>query len=300
MRTIYLTKGLPGSGKSTWAKGFVFTHEGSVKRVSKDDLRSMLDSSKWTGSNEKFILRLRDHIVKETLRSGKHIIVDDTNLHSKHEKRMKAIIDELKEEGITCQLKIKDFTDVSIEACIERDLIRPNSVGEKVIKRMYCEFLKQDNEERKQVRAKDPSLPNCIIVDIDGTLANRTTRSPFEWDKVGEDTVKEDIARIVQRYKNLSDYENEDLQVFIFSGREDVCFDVTAEWLRDNHIPFDTLVLRKAGDHRKDSIVKREMFEKHIEDKYNVLFVLDDRKQVVDMWRNELNLTCLQVEDNNF
>ena len=57
---------------------------------------------------------------------------------------------------------------------------------------------------------------------------------------------------------------------------------------------YKKLVMRKTGDYRKDSIVKREMFEEHIEGKYNVLFVLDDRNQVVDMWRKELGLTCLQ------
>lgn len=57
--------------------------------------------------------------------------------------------------------------------------------------------------------------------------------------------------------------------------------------------------MRKSGDMRKDSIVKREMFDEHIRGRYNVNFVLDDRNQVVELWRS-MGLTCLQVADGDF
>jgi hypothetical protein len=57
--------------------------------------------------------------------------------------------------------------------------------------------------------------------------------------------------------------------------------------------------MRKEGDVRKDAIVKGEIYEKNINGKYNVLFVLDDRNQMVEMWRG-LGLTCLQVADGDF
>jgi len=57
--------------------------------------------------------------------------------------------------------------------------------------------------------------------------------------------------------------------------------------------------MRKTGDSRKDSIVKREIFEEHIKGKYRIQFVLDDRNQVVEMWR-QLGLTCLQVAEGDF
>jgi hypothetical protein len=43
-------------------------------------------------------------------------------------------------------------------------------------------------------------LPLALIVDIDGTLAIRGDRSPFEWAQVGIDTVNEPVARVVRRY----------------------------------------------------------------------------------------------------
>ena len=62
---------------------------------------------------------------------------------------------------------------------------------------------------------------------------------------------------------------------------------------------FDDLYMRLPNDLRKDSIVKQEIYEMCIKDKYNVLFVLDDRDQVVNMWR-EQGLKCLQVAEGNF
>ena len=57
--------------------------------------------------------------------------------------------------------------------------------------------------------------------------------------------------------------------------------------------------MRPAGDRRRDSIVKAELFDRKVRDEYRVLVVLDDRKQVVDMWRS-LGLTCLQVAEGDF
>jgi len=43
--------------------------------------------------------------------------------------------------------------------------------------------------------------------------------------------------------------------------------------------------MRAAGDMRKDLIVKRELFDRHIRDRYRIAFVLDDRDQVVQITR---------------
>jgi hypothetical protein len=59
------------------------------------------------------------------------------------------------------------------------------------------------------------------------------------------------------------------------------------------------LFMRKSGDYRKDSVVKKEIYERHIKEDFNVEFVLDDRDQVVKMWR-EQGLVCLQVAEGNF
>jgi hypothetical protein len=52
-------------------------------------------------------------------------------------------------------------------------------------------------------------------------------------------------------------------------------------------------------DQRKDSVIKQELFDKYVRGRYNVLFVLDDRNQVVDQWR-AMGLTCYQVAPGAF
>lgn len=58
--------------------------------------------------------------------------------------------------------------------------------------------------------------------------------------------------------------------------------------------------MRQSKDFRKDSVIKKEIFESKIKDKYFIEFVLDDRHQVVDLWRKELKLTCFQMNYGSF
>jgi len=69
------------------------------------------------------------------------------------------------------------------------------------------------------------------------------------------------------------------------------------DWLRKHDLPIDVLIMRKGGDQRRDSIVKREMYDDLIAPRFDVRFVVDDRQQVVDMWRDDLGLPVLQVVD---
>jgi len=134
MKTIYLLKGLPASGKSTWAKQKVAENP-NIKRVNKDDLRAMLDNSRWSKTNEKFVLKLRDHIITESLNDGFHVIVDDTNLHPKHETQMRQLAKEC-----NAKVEIVNF-ETSLEECIERDSKRPNGVGKEVIVSMFDRYI---------------------------------------------------------------------------------------------------------------------------------------------------------------
>jgi len=131
----------------------------------------------------------------------------------------------------------------------------------------------------------------AIMVDIDGTLAHMNGRSPYDPSKYHEDTVDPAIRDIVNRYT--------DVDVIVCSGRDDTYYDVTAKWLDDNGIEYDRLLMRKAGDNREDSIVKWELYQTEIEPNSNVLFVLDDRNRVVNMWRKN-GLKCLQVAEGDF
>ena len=142
--------------------------------------------------------------------------------------------------------------------------------------------------------AIENDLPDAIICDIDGTLAHMKDRGPFDWARVGEDVLDDNIAHILYLYQ----YETS-AEIILMSGRDEICRDITEEWLDHNSVDYSTLHMRPKHDNRKDSIVKRELYEQYIKGKYNVLFVLDDRQQVVDMWR-DLGLKCLQVAPGDF
>lgn len=144
-------------------------------------------------------------------------------------------------------------------------------------------------------------LEKAIICDIDGTLAHMTEdgrlrygkQAPFMWHLVGEDVIDQTISDLLTLYR-----ANKHV-VILLSGRDGVCRPETEKWLEDNHVQYDKLIMRKADDNRKDSIIKTELFDKHIDGKYDVQFILDDRNQVVDMWRDR-GLKCLQVAPGDF
>lgn len=297
-----MTKGLPASGKSTWAKAYIKerTAKGEKwKRVNKDDMRAMLDDSQWSKENEKFILDIRDMVVTTALLSGYNVIVDDTNLHEKHERTLRKMVAmwngeaEMKispqPEKIT--FEIKDFTDISVEECIKRDQKRQNYVGEKVI-RMMARQLKVNDTPKNPY---DASLPDAVICDIDGTLALFGDANPYE-----RDFLKDEINKPVKQLLEWKEAAEGDgyfkSKLILLSGRKDIFKNQTVKWLKENGIYYDALFMRQSDDLRKDVIIKKEIYEREILGKYNVLLVIDDRLQVCRMW-HELGLPLFRVGD---
>lgn len=292
MLKIYFLKGLPGSGKSTWAKQKIKdSPANSIKRVNKDDLRNMLDAGRWSRGNEAFVLNVQNSIIMSALSEGKHVIIDNTNFEEKHLQSVLGLVEQFKNIG--CSIVVEEkFFDTPLKTCIERDSFRPNPVGAKVITSMYNKYIKKEEDIKyREPTGKKP----CIICDIDGTLAKMDTRGPYEWHRVGEDRVVPHILELLENYKNgLSG------DIILVSGRDGSCESETRDWLDEWDVPYDFLFMREAGDMRKDSIVKREIFEDNIEDVWDVQYVLDDRNQMVDMWRKELRIPCLQVDYGDF
>ena len=291
MKTLYILKGLPASGKSTWSKKMIAENPNSYKRINKDDLRAMLDNSHFSKGNEKFVVRVRDILILEALGDGKHVISDDTNLAPKHEIRMRQIVQEyMRKTGQQVNVVVK-FFDVPLEECIRRDLKRNRSVGERVIKNMYHKFI-EPIPRHPEPMEQDPTLPKAIMCDLDGTLAI-LNRNPYDASLCEQDELNVPIANIVKTYKQLGH------DILLLSGREDQHLPQTERWLAKHNIPYDLIILRKTGDQRKDAIIKEEIFTEHIKGKWFIDFVLDDRNQVVDMWR-KIGLTCCQVAPGDF
>lgn len=276
-----MLKGLPASGKSTYAKELV-TKDHNWVRVNKDNLRAMMNNGEFSRKLEEQIVITERELAENALKLGKNVVIDDTNFNLTHERYFMQLAKYYKAE-----FEIK-FFDTPLEECIKRDNKRPNGVGETVIRRMYNQYLKS----KPAVYEHDRSLPTAIMCDIDGTLAHMKDRSPYDWGRVDTDEVDPTI-------KNLLDVLKDKYFIILVSGRDEVCREKTEKWLRGNDITYGMLLMRPEGDIRKDSIVKREIFENYIRDYYNIQFVLDDRNQVVEMWRS-LGLKCLQVQEGDF
>lgn len=293
MKTVLLLKGLPASGKSTYAKQLVDQHPGSYKRLNKDELRAMLDNSSHSDANEKFVEKVRNLMLVEALREGKHVVIDDTNMSVKPVERIRLVLDQYtKETGEQVKMEIKEI-DTPLEECLARDAVREKKVGKNVIMRMYKQHVLGD-ERGPHYQAQDTTLPSAIICDLDGTLAILKGRSPYDAVGCEFDHLNAPVVDLVKTYEQLGHH------VILMSGREEKARPATERWLATHGIQYHALYMRATGDQRKDSTVKKELFEAHVRGKYFVRFVLDDRDQVVDLWRLELGLPCLQVNYGDF
>ena len=139
----------------------------------------------------------------------------------------------------------------------------------------------------------EPPLPLAIVCDLDGTLALLNGRSPYDASRCDRDILNVPIAHIVRLYAA------NDVTVILVSGREARFRRQTEAWLKAHDIPYEALHMRRTRDFRKDAVIKTELYNEHIAGRYVVLFVLDDRNQSVESWR-EKGLTCLQVAPGDF
>ena len=280
---IIVCMGLPASGKSTFARDLV-KRDATYKRINRDDLRSMIDNGAWSQGKEKHIRQAELLLAEYFFSQGLNIVVDDCNLSPS----AKGMWQEFAKK-VNATIEMKDFTHVDVEICIERDRRRPNYVGERVIRQMYRDFL----QPRLPVLEFDPSLPTAIICDLDGTLALLNGRNPYDASRCEEDIVNEPVADILKTYF-LNGYT-----ILLASGRSEQHRPQTERWLQKYSIQHNALFMRPAGDSRKDAIIKREIYEQHMQGRYTIKFVLDDRNQVVELWRS-LGLTVLQVAEGDF
>jgi predicted kinase len=290
--TLTITRGLPGSGKTTWAR----QQPGAV-RVNRDELRLMLHGRRLgTGTAEVQVTRASRAAIEALLRAGTDVICDDTNLRSR-------VVRELAELAARAGagVVIEDFTGVPVEVCIERDAARPEPVGADVIRAMYDRYLAGKRApltlaepEEVAVYRPDPSKPSAIMVDLDGTVAIIGDRSPYDAHRAHVDLPNPPVITAVRAMYAAGH------AVIYCSGRTDDGRAVTEAWLAEHvGVPYVGLHMRKTGDTRKDSIVKTEIFNEHIRDHYQVVAVFDDRNQVVRAWR-DLGLTVFQVAEGDF
>lgn len=334
MRTIVVVRGLPACGKSSFAAELVKNEPKRWLRFNRDDLRSMVVGP---GNNpheprdndrEKLVHNLQNEFVRQALREGYDVVLDNTHLVPATMKKiheLAAFIGDVK--------VVEKAFNVSAEECIARDAKRtgfaqvgPNVInamaraggldkGRKLVdKETYypARWVPGGAGSDPTTMTQDESLPTAIICDLDGTLSLLNGRSPYDATHCDKDLPNRPVIECVKAM------HAQGVQVLFTSGRDAKYREPTVrfieQWMRESHklpdgsgkgstngttvIPYQ-LFMRKEGDMRKDSIIKTEIFDENFRGKYNVLFCLDDRNQVVDNWR-EMGLVCFQVAPGAF
>ncbi len=331
MRTLFIMKGLPGSGKSTVAAEMIRKEPKRFVRINRDDLRSMAvgpgNNPHSRDDNREDLMRaLKEQAVRAAFKAGYDVILDDTHLVSMTVKKLHQLAASIGDVTV-----IEKGINIDVETCIKRDAARTGfaHVGEKVIRDMARgaglekgrklsdktsyyppRWAPTGVEDVRTGFDPDSKLPKAIMCDLDGTLALIDGRSPY--DATDCDVKDKPNWPVIQAV--LSMYE-QGVKVIFMSGR-DVKY-------RPETVRFIEKYCRRYGDNdakgaaisyelhmrgeldltqndtRKDNIIKEELYAAHVAGKYNVLFVLDDRDQVVDQWR-AMGLTCFQVNYGAF
>jgi len=301
MNKLIITIGNVACGKTTYAMNWFAEDPQNRIIAERDAIRVKLfgetgftKSQKLGFLDEQLVTEYQDKLIKDHLADNYSVIVPDTNLYPGSVTRFKEMA-----ETFGASFEVVDMTDVPVAECMFRNARRPAE------ERIPPEVILRNDKRIKQMKKnhKVESRPlnvssnkkNAIIFDLDGTVRLMNGRSPYASHLAHQDMPNVSVIMVIQGMK----IAYPDLNLIAVSGADGNSRDVIVEQLDDFGITPDFLFVRKPGDNRKDSIVKEELYRQFIEPDFNVLFVLDDRTQVVDTWR-KLGLHCFQVAPGDF
>ena len=288
--------GISGSGKSTYVKehatpGNIVINNDSARRrfvgIKPED--NLWDYYKFDKNVESQVKSEIDALINYGFQYKKDLWIDNTNLTVAKNKHLKEFLEQLGYEVHFHNLNTSSNINTYLYRNQQRiDELKPSVINDQYIRACINNYVNFETGDRIQAR--------IALVDIDGTVADHCNqRSPFDWSKVSNDRPR---PYVIETLKALYNFGSIDFIQFL-SGRESICYDDTMIWLQ-NVAGFDMtrhrLLMRQRKDNRKDVIIKSEIYENCIKDKYEIKFVFDDRNQVVDYWWDQ-NLPVFHVGD---
>jgi len=302
---IMLLKGAPASGKSSFCHELMRKDPGVWKRINNDALRHAIDLDVYSAENEKIIHSLRNHMLKEFLRKGYSVVIDNVNAGSRHFKEICEIVSKL---NIDAQVFEKHFY-VPLDELIARDSKRVGNakVGEDVVKKFFgklggnqFKFYKVQHEVFSKRTAtveghwapmqQNKDLPKCVIYDLDGSMCLISHRNPYDASRCIDDTPHEHVVELCKLHHDNGH------KIFFFSGREDKHRAMTEEWLNTYFgYPYE-LYMRETDNFEDDVKLKERLFNTHVNNKYNCRAWVDDRGKVCK-WVYDNNLPLFRVND---
>lgn len=292
---IILTRGIQGSGKSTWAKQWVAEKPDFRIRINYDDLRCMMAPYKVDSWNkrEKVVKSLLEPFIITSLKNGFSIVVDNMNLSESSYSTIKGIIN--KNGYSEIPIEYKDFfTD--LKTCIQRDAKRETPIGAAIIKSTYNQYrldikYRENLQISSSINEYNEEKPNALIMDFDNTLCyNLSKREYFGKDcHIGmeNDVPNQHIIKMVKDFISA----NEDGKVFIITGRDKTndVINASIKWLEKY---FNTEELNKIEVFYKptkpqisSTLYKISVVENEILPNYNIQCAIDDNKKVIEVYR---------------
>jgi predicted kinase len=294
MPTLTILRGISGSGKSTWARN----QNGVV--VSRDDLRTALFGAGYhksapTRESEEIVTSMEHAAIKQALLAGKDVISDNTNLRPKFAQAIADI-----GYALGAEVVVKSFPvslRVALAANRKRSAEGGRNVPEDIIRKQHGQMSGTSDWTPTEVSLRPyngtPGKPKAFLFDLDGTAYHMNNkRGPYDHN-VDVDDPDPVVQDIVNRLTGGG------LFSIAMSGRKEATRERTEFSLERDDVWYDRLFMRADDDNRKDSIVKRDLFDDFVRDNFDVQFVLDARNQVVNMWR-AMGLKCLQVAEGDF
>lgn len=283
--------GVSGSGKSTHVR-CILNKDNTFKVVSKDLIRKELfeyDTEKnfWDQYSFKEEKKLNiNSIMMEQIKNfanlDQNIIIDNTNLSINKNDSLKIHLESLGYEVEFINLNAGS----NINYYLQRNSNRLDSISDGAVN---DQFILASQSGYIEYKAKY----KIAIVDLDGTVALKGDRTFFEYNKAINDTPN---TYVIDTIKAILDAGLIDYVQFL-SGRESYSYTVTKDWLKKQGFDMNRhrLLLRKTKDHRKDIVIKKEIYDACLS--HNEVFaVFDDRPQVIDLWW-DLKLPVFHVGD---
>jgi len=282
---------IPGSWKSTKAEELARLNNAQI--ISKDTIREMYPDMK-----EDDVRKKENELIWDAASNKRSIVVDNTHMN-------KNSLASVASFCMTLGYEVK-IVDMQHEFNSPKHYLHTSRIrnawraGKKYVPRSVIDEMYLANF--------DTWANKIYVVDIDWTLANWEHRQHFvsgEWKKdwksyfdlMDKDTVIDAVKSVVNTLSLL------DTTIIIVSWRPDTYWHITEKRLNDNWILYDYLLMRKWRDNRKDTEVKKDIYDKCIKKEHDkVVAVFDDRASVIKMRREQwlYVFNCSLLDNNDF
>lgn len=303
---IIFTRGVPASGKSTWAQKWVNQDPENRVRVNRDDIRYALygkyvltkpkPDHKGRPTNkvvtdvegEQNVTRVEHELIRKALANGKSVVSDNTHLNTRF---LKPYLDIAKQAGV--KIENKDFP-ISVEEAKRRNSQRERKVPDHVIDRMYSnmgpngEFHLFPGAYTPRPFKAPTERKMAILVDLDGTFDDVRSIRHFVRGKYRDFDAFHRNSLFTppnpEVVKMVKDAHDAGFSVLVTTARKNEYRDISEVWTnKHSQAPIENMYMRADDDNRPDHEVKKDMFDE-ISKNYDVVRAIDDNGAAIDAW----------------